>query len=211
MITSEPGFAFAPRQDNIPVRVAAGTRLDAMGPGRRLVAVATHEPYHSIMKDQPISILFVCLGNICRSPLAEAVFRSVAEGEGLDARFRIDSAGTSGYHDGEPPDQRATAVASRRGVNMGGTSRQITEADLETFDYIIVMDQANRREVERLMAGAPAATEVRLLREFDSEPDGDLEVPDPYFGGSEGFEDVHDLVERSARGLLAHLIERHGR
>lgn len=162
------------------------------------------------MSSQPISILFVCLGNICRSPLAEAVFRYVVEEAGLEARFRIDSAGTSGYHDGEPPDRRTTAVATRRGVRMGGTSRQVTEDDLEAFDYLVVMDHSNRQEVERLKEGAAGSAEVRLFREFDPEANGDLEVPDPYFGGPDGFEDAHDLVERSARGLLDYLTEHHG-
>jgi protein-tyrosine phosphatase len=162
------------------------------------------------MSSQPISILFVCLGNICRSPLAEAVFRFVVEEAGLEARFRIDSAGTSGYHDGEAPDRRATAVARRRGIRMEGTSRKVTEEDLEVFDYLVVMDHANRREVERLKDGAPASAEVRLFREFDPEANGELEVPDPYFGGPDGFENVHDLVERSARGLLDYLTDRHG-
>jgi protein-tyrosine phosphatase len=162
------------------------------------------------MNSQSISILFVCLGNICRSPLAEAVFRSVVEEAGLGSRFRIDSAGTSGYHDGEPPDRRTAAVATRRGVRMGGASRQVTEEDLESFDYLVVMDHSNQREVERLKERTAGSAEVCLFREFDPEADGDLEVPDPYFGGPDGFEDVHDLVERSARGLLDYLTEHHG-
>jgi protein-tyrosine phosphatase len=159
--------------------------------------------------DQNISVLFVCLGNICRSPLAEAIFRSVVEEEGLGDRFHIDSAGTSGYHDGDPPDRRTTAVAAQRGVRVAGASRQITPGDLDAFDYLIVMDQANREGVERLTRRASDPPPVRLLREFDPEADGDLEVPDPYYGGPGGFENVHDLVERSARGLLDHLRERH--
>lgn len=93
---------------------------------------------------------------------------------------------------------------------MGGTSRQVTEDDLEAFDYLVVMDHSNRQEVERLKEGAAGSAEVRLFREFDPEANGDLEVPDPYFGGPDGFEDAHDLVERSARGLLDYLTEHHG-
>lgn len=157
-----------------------------------------------------ISVLFVCLGNICRSPLAEAVFRQVVKESGLEPRFRIDSAGTSGYHDGDPPDRRTTEVAGRRGVEVAGVSRRIAPQDVATFDYLVVMDEENRRAVERLVESSPATSEVRLFREFDGEADGDTEVPDPYFGGPDGFENVHELVERSARGLLEHLIERHG-
>ena len=159
-----------------------------------------------------ISVLFVCLGNICRSPLAEAVFRQTVTDAGLADRFRIDSAGTSGYHDGEAPDPRTREVAARRGVQVDGTSRQVTDADVAEFDYLIAMDADNLREVETLIErsvdGDPPA--AHLLREFDAEAAGELEVPDPYFGGPRGFDNVHDLVERSARGLLEHLREQHG-
>lgn len=161
------------------------------------------------MTDQ-ISVLFVCLGNICRSPLAEAVFRKVVAEAGLEPRFRIDSAGTSGYHDGDPPDARTAEVAGRRGVTVAGISRRVTPQDVAAFDYLVVMDEDNRRAVERLVASAPADAEVRLFREFDPEAGGEVEVPDPYFGGPDGFENVHDLVERSARGLLEHLVDRYG-
>lgn len=156
-----------------------------------------------------ISVLFVCLGNICRSPLAEAVFRQVVVEAALESRFRIDSAGTSGYHDGDPPDARTTEVAARRGVEVAGESRRLRPEDVAAFDYLVVMDDENRRAVERLVAASPATAEVRMLRDFDPQADGDADVPDPYFGGPDGFENVHDLVERSARGLLEHLIERH--
>jgi protein-tyrosine phosphatase len=159
---------------------------------------------------QKISVLFVCLGNICRSPLAEALFRQVVVEAELEPWFRIDSAGTSGYHDGAPPDARTSEVASRRGVEVTGESRRVRPEDVAAFDYLIVMDEENRRAVERLVAAGPAETEVHLLREFDTEAGGDMEVPDPYFGGPDGFENVHDLVERSARGLLRYLVERHG-
>lgn len=165
------------------------------------------------MSNDTISVLFVCLGNICRSPLAEAVFRQVVTEEGLEGRFRIDSAGTSGYHDGESPDPRTTEVAARRGVEVAGTSRQVTRRDAAEFDYLVAMDAENLREVEALVERAgldgdgPA---THLLREFDPEAAGDLEVPDPYFGGPRGFDNVHDLVERSARGFLDHLREEHG-
>jgi protein-tyrosine phosphatase len=159
--------------------------------------------------DQTISVLFVCLGNICRSPLAEAVFRSVVVEAGLEDRFVIDSAGTSGYHDGEPPDRRTTAVAAQRGVTVQGSSRQITGTDVDSFDYLIVMDGENLRNIERMARNARGAPEVRRFREFDPQSTGDLDVPDPYFGGAEGFEDVHEIVDRSARGLLAYIRQQH--
>lgn len=161
------------------------------------------------MIDQTLSVLFVCLGNICRSPLAEALFRNVVDEAGLADRFVIDSAGTSGYHDGEPPDRRTSAVAATRGVAVEGTSRQITGTDVDSFDYLIVMDAENLRNVERLARNARGEPEVWLLREFDPDPDGELDVPDPYFGGPDGFEHVHDIVERSARGLLAYIRQQH--
>ena len=159
--------------------------------------------------NDPISVLFVCLGNICRSPLAEALFRKVVTDARLESRFRIDSAGTSGYHQGDAPDERTSAVAARRGVTVRGSSRQIVPDDLAAFDYVIVMDRENLGNVEALAREGPGRAAVHLLREFDPEADGDLEVPDPYFGGPSGFEDVHDLVERSAEGLLDHIRTEH--
>lgn len=164
------------------------------------------------MTEETVSVLFVCLGNICRSPLAEAVFRKKVEQAGLAHRFRIDSAGTSGYHDGESPDDRTRRVAARRGVDVRGSSRGITEADVRTFDYLVAMDRDNLRNVEALIqrvgadGGAPQAC---LFREFDAEAGDSLEVPDPYFGGPRGFDEVHDLVERSAEGFLRFLKQRH--
>jgi protein-tyrosine phosphatase len=161
---------------------------------------------------KPISVLFVCLGNICRSPLAEAVFRQVVTQAGLTGRFHVDSAGTSGYHDGESPDPRTTEVAARRGVQVSGTSRRVTRRDVAAFDYLIAMDAENRAALERLIGPhGTAGPQLHLLREFDPEADpaDPPAVPDPYYGGPRGFDDVHDLVERSARGLLEYLVNRH--
>lgn len=162
------------------------------------------------MSEDTIGVLFICLGNICRSPLAEALFRKAVVDEGLEGRFRIDSAGTSGYHDGEPPDARTTETARRRGVEVAGRSRRVTGADIEAFDYLVVMDGENLRNVERLLAGNGAGPQPVRLREFDPEAGGDLDVPDPYFGGPRGFEEVHEMVERAARGLLEHIRREHG-
>lgn len=162
------------------------------------------------MADERIGVLFVCLGNICRSPLAEALFRGAVSDAGLEGRFRIDSAGTSGYHDGEPPDARTTETARRRGVAVAGASRRITTTDLDAFDYIVVMDAENLREVQRLAHGRRVEGRIVRLREFDASAAGDLDVPDPYFGGPDGFEVVHEIVERSARALLERIREEQG-
>lgn len=158
-----------------------------------------------------IGVLFVCLGNICRSPLAEGVFRHLVREAGLEDRFLIDSAGTSGYHDGEGPDPRTSAVAARRGVVLEHASRRLRPPDFTRFQYILAMDGDNLARSAALArrAGLPTP-ELSLLRAFDPEAPADAEVPDPYFGGERGFEDVHDMVERACRGLLAHIREQHG-
>ena len=155
------------------------------------------------------SVLFVCLGNICRSPLAEAVFRQQVREMGLDDRFEIDSAGTSGYHDGAPPDGRSTEVALRRGVELTGRSRKVAADDLRRFDYVIAMDAENEAELRALLAAGGGGARVHRLREWDPEP-GDGDVPDPYYGGPRGFDQVHDIVERASAGFLAHVVRAHG-
>jgi protein-tyrosine phosphatase len=154
---------------------------------------------------EKIGVLFVCLGNICRSPLAEGVFRDHVEKSGLGDRFDIDSAGTSSYHTGDSPDPRTVEVAARRGLELRHAARQMRRADLDRFHYVVVMDGSNASRVQRLADEAPGRAEVLLLRSFDPEADGVLDVPDPYFGGPEGFEDVHDMVDRSCRELLDHI------
>jgi protein-tyrosine phosphatase len=155
----------------------------------------------------PVSVLFVCLGNICRSPLAEGVFRHRVEQADLAAWFRIDSAGTGGWHVGDPPDPRSAAVAASRGVSLEGQrARRVAPEDFDRFDWIVAMDRSNLRDLARIRDGAraTAAAELVLLRDFDPEP-GDGEVPDPYYGGPDGFDRVFDLVDRSTAALLAHL------
>ena len=126
---------------------------------------------------------------------------------GLEDAIEIDSAGTGGWHAGEPPDARATEAARLRGVRLAGAARQVTAADFEDFDLIVAMDRANLRELLALAPDEEAAEKVRLLREFDpaSADAGDLDVPDPYYGGERGFERVLDLVEAACRGLLGEL------
>lgn len=156
-----------------------------------------------------IGVLFVCLGNICRSPLAEAVFRGLVEEAGLAERFAIDSAGTSNYHTGETPDPRTIEVARERGVRVEHAARQVHARDFSSFDYILAMDSENLRRIERARPSGTEA-EVRLLRWFDAEAGPHAEVPDPYFGGESGFQDVQDLVDRACRGLLQHIRKEHG-
>lgn len=157
------------------------------------------------MASSPIRILFVCMGNICRSPLAESVFRHLVRERGVEERFEIDSAGTSGYHAGDPPDSRSVAAARARGVTVSGSSRPLEAADLRSFDYVIVMDAENRAFVDRLRATVGGEARVHRLREWDPTRTG-LDVPDPYYGGVRGFDDVHDIVERSCAALLDHLL-----
>jgi protein-tyrosine phosphatase len=157
-------------------------------------------------------VLFVCLGNICRSPLAENVFRHLVEEAGLEERFEIDSAGTGSWHVGERPDARASSVASARGIELRGRARQVTPDDLVAFDYVLAMDRDNLEELEYMARRGEASAEIRLLRAYDPQVDGGTdggdEVPDPYYGGASGFEDVFDIVSRSCRSLLASLTER---
>jgi low molecular weight protein-tyrosine phosphatase len=153
-------------------------------------------------------VLFVCLGNICRSPLAEGIFRAMVEEAGLAERFDIDSAGTSGYHDGDRADPRTIETARSRGVRVDSISRRVTDEDFTRFDIIIAMDEDNRAKLERLARRGGHASDIRMLREFDPDADGDLAVPDPYYGGARGFDDVHDMVERSCRVLLTALRDR---
>jgi protein-tyrosine phosphatase len=150
----------------------------------------------------PIKVLFVCLGNICRSPTAKGVFMHLARDAGLEDRIVVDSAGTGDYQIGNAPDPRACAAAARRGYHLSGEARQITRADFEEFDYVIAMDEENLRNLKHLCPAAHAR-KVRLFTEFSSQ--GGSGVPDPYIGGPEGFELVLDLVEQSARGLLLHV------
>jgi protein-tyrosine phosphatase len=146
------------------------------------------------------SVLFVCMGNICRSPTAEGVFRHHVAEAGLDEGIAVDSAGTHAYHVGEPPDRRAMAAAERRGMSLEGIrARRVADEDFERFDYILAMDEDNYL---RLQDQSPPEyhSKLRLFLEFSSA--GEREVPDPYYGGAAGFERVLDLVEDASRGLL---------
>lgn len=152
-------------------------------------------------------ILFVCMGNICRSPSAEGVFRGLLAARAPHLAVEIDSAGTHDYHVGEPPDDRAIAAARRRGIDLSALrARMVSASDFDDFDLILAMDEQNLRELRR---HAPAARHdrIRLLMEFV--PSATVRaVPDPYYGGPQGFEQVLDLLEEAAEGLLQEILSR---
>lgn len=148
-----------------------------------------------------VRVLFVCMGNICRSPTAQGLFTKLVIDQGLSHRIEVDSAGTHAYHVGEPPDPRARETAQRRGIDLSGQrARQAVSEDFELFDYLLAMDEANHRA---LLGLCPPGFEHRLQLLMDYAPQlGRREVPDPYYGGANGFEAVFDMVDEAARGLL---------
>ena len=153
-------------------------------------------------------VLFVCLGNICRSPTAEGVMRRLVAESGHGGEVVVDSAGTAGWHEGDPPDRRSQHEAAGRGLDLSGLrGRQVRAHDFEQFDLLLAMDTDNQRELLRLAPDDAARGKVRLLREFDPEAvaAGDLDVPDPYYGGPDGFAEVVDIVERSCAAMLDEL------
>ena len=152
-------------------------------------------------------VLFVCMGNICRSPTAEAVVREIARREAGDLALQVDSAGTHDYHAGDPPDERAIAAARRRGYDLSALRARIVDAsDFQRFDLVVAMDEEVHVRLRRI---APPDYASRLALFMDFAPAvGRRDVPDPYYGGAAGFEDVLDLVEEGARGLLAKLAAR---
>jgi protein-tyrosine phosphatase len=158
------------------------------------------------MKNQrPIAVSFVCMGNICRSPTAEAVMRHLVREAGLDGRITVDSAGTGAWHVGEERDRRSRAVASRRGMPITGEARQFSRADFDRFDLVLALDQDNERDLRHLAPNDEARAKIHLLRSFEPGAAPGCEVPDPYYGGPDGFERVFDICLAACRGLLDHL------
>lgn len=151
-----------------------------------------------------VEICFVCLGNICRSPTGEAVMRHLVREAGLEDQVHVDSAGTAGYHTGELPDPRARAAGARRGLDVGGRARQFKRADFDRFDYVLAMDRANYDDLLEL-AGERNAGKLHLLRSFDPTAPRGAAVPDPYYGGDDGFDDVIDMCFSACRALLARI------
>lgn len=155
-----------------------------------------------------IRVLFVCMGNICRSPTAEGVFRHVVDQAGLSMQIETDSAGTSDYQKGDPPDRRAQQAAGKRGYDLSRLrARQVRAQDFHEFDHILAMDTKNLKDLKAIYPNG-ARAEVSLFLEY-ARKSKIKEVPDPYYGGVQGFEMVLDLVEDAAHGFLQHLLERH--
>jgi protein-tyrosine phosphatase len=151
-----------------------------------------------------IKVLFVCLGNICRSPLAEAIFKDKIKKRGLDHLFMVDSCGTANYHVGDSPDARTIANAKKNGVAIDHCGRQFTAKDLEDFDFILAMDKSNYQNILRLLKDQSHSAKVMMMREFDSVDKGS-EVPDPYYGGEKHFQEVFEILDRCTENFLKHL------
>lgn len=143
-------------------------------------------------------VLLVCLGNICRSPTAEAAVREAADAAGLD--LDVDSAGTGAWHVGEPPDRRMTAAAADDALHLSGRARQVSPDDFAAFDLVVAMDRTNLEDLRRLAPDGTARSRLRLFRDYAGEPD--LDVPDPYYGGPDGFHEVVGIVRRAASGMV---------
>lgn len=152
-----------------------------------------------------VRISFVCMGNICRSPTAEAIMRHLVREAGLQHAVSIDSAGTGSWHVGEERDRRSRAVAKNRGMPISGPARQFSSSDFARFDLVLALDEQNVSDLRRLAPNDEARAKIRLLRDFDPDAAAGAEVPDPYYGGPDGFEQVFDICLSACRGLLEHL------
>ena len=153
-------------------------------------------------------ICFVCLGNICRSPTAEGILRHLVSAAGRHSEFTIDSAGTAAWHTGKSPDARSTAAAARRGIRLSGAARQFVAADFDRFDYVIAMDRSNHTNLQRMARSDHHRARLHLMRDFDPDSPPGASVPDPYYGGERGFEEVLDICQRACEGLLAQIPAR---
>ncbi|MEM7656211.1 MAG: low molecular weight protein-tyrosine-phosphatase [Bacteroidota bacterium] len=157
-----------------------------------------------------VRVLFVCLGNICRSPMAEGLFIHKVKEAGLEDQFEIDSAGTSGWHEGDRADARMRETAASHGVDLPSRSRQVKESDYRRFDYILAMDESNFRNLKEGHTQTPAATaQLFKMRQFEADAANE-NVPDPYYGGQRGFEEVYEMLDRATEGLLQHIREEQG-
>lgn len=156
-----------------------------------------------------IKVLFVCLGNICRSPLAEGIFKKLVEERGMQNKFQFDSAGTAAYHTGSPPDPRSCEIAEQHNIVLDHTARKISDRDFQTFDYILAMDASNYQHIKAQMERhAKVKSQLFKMREFDNNHSG-RDVPDPYYGGLKGFEQVYDMLEEACGNFIDYLAEHH--
>jgi protein-tyrosine phosphatase len=156
-----------------------------------------------------LKLCFVCLGNICRSPIAEGVMRHLLKEAGLADVVEVDSAGTAGYHSGEPPDSRARAAGRRSGIEVGGRARQFKRADFERFDYVLALDRSNFDDLRELAPSVAARAKIHLLRSFDESSPGGASVPDPYYGDDEDFDEVVRICLAACTPLLDRLRRDH--
>ena len=152
-----------------------------------------------------VEVCFVCLGNICRSPLAQGVFEALVKQEGLQDRIIIGSAGTSHWHVGGPPDPRMQQTARQHGIHLNSRARQFQAADFKRMDLVLAMDHSNLSTLQQMRPAPELHDKLFLFRSFDPENNGDLEVPDPYYGGDKGFETVFQMVERTCPKVLQQL------
>ena len=155
--------------------------------------------------DTTVRICFVCLGNICRSPLAEGVFSDLLKKEGLEDRILVDSAGTGNWHVGARADARMQATARSRGIELQSIAQQFEPGDFKHYDLVLAMDQSNHDSLEHMGSGRLADGKLRMFRSFDPQHNGDLNVPDPYYGGDQGFENVFEIVHRTCPQILDHI------
>lgn len=159
--------------------------------------------------ERPVRVLFVCLGNICRSPQAEGIFSHLVDRAGLSGRIVADSAGTADYHVGQEPDHRTQRASARRGVRLGHLGRQFTVADFQVFDHILAMDRSNLKHILGMCRHDGDRAKVRLLRSLDRQAD-DMSVPDPYYGGEAGFDAVFDICLVACAQLLGEICRERG-
>ncbi len=153
-----------------------------------------------------IRVCFVCLGNICRSPTAEGIMRKLVDDAGLSGAIDVSSAGTAAYHAGEKPDPRTRETARERGVALESRARQFKQADFDRFDYVLAMDGENHSHLTKMKSRSKGQATLALLRSFDPRSSHEDDVPDPYYGGEDGFDRVFDICLAGCQGLLDHIV-----